>query len=303
MHEQEHQAPKSPHKSPRTNRRSNRRSHHISGHKDISAATAEVAAPKEPTAAVAVEPAPTTPVEAAAGATLEAAPAAHEDTAAAAGEEPVHAVGEEAAPVATESWRVADPVDEPEATAGVAADAATPVAAPMAAPVTAQACVAHPVGVMPAEVTPPALSPTAYTHDTFSSVDAGHAQVAAPSANTPSSIHATGTPVAMPAPVDMAGPPRPFVPIYHPAMYPYGVRPQMVPLPGGGQGSQVPLPGDMQRLHTLVPINMAHGGRPINGPQVANPSPQMVAMHTLPGHPTYQVRLLPSLAISTVVTA
>jgi hypothetical protein len=62
----------------------------------------------------------------------------------------------------------------------------------------------------------------------------------------------------------------------------------------------VPLPGDMQGLHTLVPINMAHGGRPINSPQVAHPSPQMVAMHTLPGHPTYQVRLLPSRAISTV---
>jgi hypothetical protein len=55
----------------------------------------------------------------------------------------------------------------------------------MAVPVTAQACVAHPVGVMPAEVTPPALSPTAYTHDAFGSVDAGHAQGAGPTANTP----------------------------------------------------------------------------------------------------------------------
>jgi hypothetical protein len=250
-------------KSPKRSRRSNRRSPRMSPGEGGSAVTAEVAAPKEPAAAVAVEPAPTMPVEAAAAATLQAAPDAHEDTAAAAGEEPAHVVGEETAPVATESWPLADAVDVEEASAGVAA----------AAPVAEQPCVADPGCAMPAE----------------------DEQGAGLSATTPSSMHATGTPVAMPVPVEMAAPPRLFVPTYHPAMYPYGVRPQMVPLPGGGQGGQVPLPGDMQRLHTLVPINMAHGGRPINSPQVANPSPQMVAMHTLPGHPTYQVRLLPSL--------
>jgi hypothetical protein len=104
----------------------------------------------------------------------------------------------------------------------------------------------------------------------------------------------------MPGPDQIAAPPRPYAnpnrfgATYHSNMqYPCGVWQQ-----------QVPLPGDMQRLHTLVPINMAHGRCPIDSTQVAHLSPQMVAVcHPLPGHPTYPVRLLLSHAISTVETA